>query len=337
MHIMKFLIAGLGSIGQRHYKNLIELGHKDITVYRTGKGDRKFVANFEKIYNPIVFDDLKTALLEKPDVLIISNPTIFHAEFIKLGIQNNLKGIFVEKPAAVSANSIKNLVALADKNNAIVYIAYNFRFHPLLQRMRKFLTENAIGKVLSASVDMGEYLPDWHPWEDYRYTYAARADLGGGVVLTQSHDIDYLYWFFGMPDKIAAFGGTRTGLEVSAEDLVKAVFDYSDGSIASLNMDFYRRPPRRTFEIIGTAGTLLWDYHNGTLTFTPHEQNKKAKTFAVLENFNRNQMFLSEMKHFVNCVKGKDDPKVTFKDGLNVLRICEAILKSMNTGKIVKL
>ena len=124
---------------------------------------------------------------------------------------------------------------------------------------------------------------------------------------------------------------------VSAEDLVKAVFDYSDGSIASLNMDFYRKPPRRTFEIIGTAGTLLWDYHNGTLTFTPHEQNKKAKTFAVLENFNRNQMFLSEMKHFVNCVKGKDDPKVTFKDGLNVLRICEAILKSMNTGKIVKL
>ena len=334
---MKLLIAGLGSIGQRHYKNLIQLGYKDIIVYRTGKGDRKFVGDFEKTHRPVVFNDLKKAFAQNPDILIISNPTMFHAKFIKHGIENNVKGIFVEKPIAVSSKSLENLSKKAEAKNIIVYAAYNLRFHPLLEKMRKIMQDNGIGKILSASVDMGEYLPDWHPWEDYRKTYAARSDLGGGVVLTQSHDIDYLYWFFGMPQKIASFGGTRTGLEVNADDLVKAVLEYTDGSVASLHMDFYKRPPRRIFEVMGTKGTLLWDYHEGTLKLIQHDKNKKIKTMLVPRKFERNEMFIKEMKHFINCVKRKEEPKITFQDGINVLKICEGILKSVKFGKTVKI
>lgn len=330
---MKFLIIGLGSIGQRHYRNLLFLGHSDIIVYRTGRGEHNFISEFEKQHNPRVFTDLNSAFDERPDVIFITNPTAFHSEFIRHGIKHRIRGIFVEKPIASSVAQIKRLIERARGQNTLGYVGYNFRFHPLLQKMKGFFDAGSIGRVISASVDMGEYLPDWHPWEDYRNTYPAKKELGGGVVLTQSHDIDYLYWFFGMPEKITAFGGTRTGLEVDVEDVVKAIFDYEDGKIVSLHMDFYKRPPRKIFEIMGTEGTLSWDYYRKELKLIPHKSNKRPTVIKEPKRFNRNDMFVAEIQHFINCVHGKGTPMVNFSDGLSVLEICESILRSMNKQK----
>ncbi|MBI1888700.1 MAG: Gfo/Idh/MocA family oxidoreductase [Candidatus Spechtbacteria bacterium] len=334
---MKFLIAGLGSIGQRHYKNLQTLGFPDLIVYRTGKGSQNFVSEFEKEHSPKIFLDLTSAFNEKPDAILIANPTVFHADFIREGLEHGVKGIFVEKPISHTAESLRALVETARKNNVVGYTGYNFRFHPLLQRMKELVDQGVIGKVISASVDMGEYLPDWHPWEDYRTTYPAKKELGGGVVLTQSHDIDYLYWFFGMPKKIAAFGGTQTGLEVDVEDSVKSIFEYEDGKTVSLHMDFYQRPPRRIFEIMGRDGTLRWDYYAKTLTLTPHKKEIPPTITGDPERFDRNSMFLAELAHFVDCVEGKARPEVSFEDGFNVLKICEAMLSSIAHNAIVHL
>lgn len=334
---MKFLIAGLGSIGQRHYKNLLSLGYSDIIVYRTGKGEHSFVTDFEKTHSPKVFTDLQKAFDEKPDALLIANPTIFHADFIRYGLEQGIKGIFVEKPIAHAAKILKTSIEKTKAKRVLGYIGYNFRFHPTLQQMKEYLTQGRIGRVISVSVDMGEYLPDWHPWEDYRNTYPAKKELGGGVVLTQSHDIDYLYWFFGMPKKIAAFGGTRTGLKVNVEDSIQSIWEYKDGKTVSLTMDFYKRPARRTFEITGTKGRLLWDYHAKSLTLTPHVKEEKAVSFNDPEAFERNQMFLDELRHFIDCLAKKSKPKVTFQDGFNVLLICEAILRSIEKNKIITL
>ncbi|MDO8500043.1 MAG: Gfo/Idh/MocA family oxidoreductase [bacterium] len=332
---MKLLIIGLGSIGQRHYRNLRFLGFSDIAVYRTSKGASDFIKKFEEEYRPAVFHDLTEAFRTGPEAVFIANPTVLHTEFISAALRHGARGIFVEKPIGHKVSSTEVVVAEAEKKNIIGYVGYNFRFHPLLQKMKTLVDEGFVGKVISASVDSGEYLPDWHPWEDYRATYPARRALGGGVVLTQSHDLDYLYWFFGMPKRVAAFGGTKTGLEIDADDLVKGLLEYSNGVVVSLHMDFYQRPPRRIFEIMGTKGTLCWNYHGKKMEFTPYGSKEQPQVWTDPEGFERNIMFLDELRHFFACIEGREQPRVTFRDGLQVLRIVEALLRSVEKGEVV--
>lgn len=334
---MKFLIVGLGSIGQRHFKNLRSLGVSDLIVYRTGKGDAAFTKKFEEEYHPIVFHDLDAALRAEPDAVFITNPSVFHPEYIANAAEYGVKGIFVEKPIGNNVAIVKEAIVKAEQKNIIGYVGYNFRFHPLLQKMKELVDGGLVGKVISASVDSGEYLPDWHSWEDYRGTYPARRDLGGGVVMTQSHDLDYLYWFFGMPKRVSAFGGTRTGLAVDTDDLIKGVLEYPNGVIASLHMDFYQRPPRKIFEIMGTKGMLRWNYHEKKLEFTPHTKEEQPQLWNDQDGFERNVMFLDQTRHFISCLEGREQPKVAFRDGLAVLKMGEALLRSAAEGKVVDL
>ncbi len=333
---MKFLIVGLGSIGQRHYRNLRFLGFSDIAVYRTGKGAPDFIQKFEEEYRPAVFHDLTEAFRTGPDAVLIANPTALHTEFISAALRHGARGVFVEKPIGHKVSAAEIVVAEAEKKNIVGYVGYNFRFHPLLQKMKASVDEGLVGKVISASVDSGEYLPDWHTWEDYRRTYPARREMGGGVVLTQSHDIDYLYWFFGAPKRVAAFGGTRTGLEVDTDDLIDGILDYGNGGpVVSLHMDFYQRPARRVFEIMGSEGMLRWSYYEKKLELIPHATGREAMLWSVPNGFERNDMFVNELKHFIACLDGSEKPAVTFRDGLNILKIAEAILISSNSGEVI--
>lgn len=332
---MKFLIIGLGSIGQRHYRNLRSLGFSDIAVYRTGKGVSEFVKKFEGEQQPVVFHDLEKAFLTGPDAVFVVNPTALHAEFIARAARHGVKGIFVEKPIGHEISATEAAVAEAEKRNILGYVGYNFRFHPLLQKMKALVEDGVLGRVISASVDSGEYLPDWHPWEDYSRSYPARQDLGGGVVLTQSHDIDYLYWFFGMPMRVAAFGGTKTGLAVDTDDLVKGILEYTNGVVVSLHMDFYKRPPRRVFEIMGVKGVLCWSYHDKKLEFIPHAKEEQPLTWIDPDGFERNTMFIDQIRHFVACIDGREQLGVTFRDGLAVLRVSKALLRSVEEGEVV--
>lgn len=334
---MKFLIVGLGSIGQRHYKNLLAEGHEDIIVYRTGKGSQAFVGEFEREHQPVIYDNIERAFNEKPDAVFITNPTALHDEVFRKALSAGVRGIFMEKPIAHDASRVRELVHEADEQGVIGCVGYNLRFHPLLQKMKEMVEGGTIGRVIGAAVDSGEYLPDWHPWEDYRTSYAAKSELGGGVVLTQSHDIDYIYWFFGMPKKVFAFGGAKTGLKVSAEDIVKGVMEHPGGVTVSLEMDFYRRPPRRIFEITGTAGSLLWDYYGGRLELRPQSKEDSQMVFSVPEKFERNDMFREELRQFLLCLAGQAEPRVTLRDGLNVLAISSALLDSIKSGQAVSL
>lgn len=334
---MKFLIIGLGSIGQRHYRNLHALGFSDIIVYRTGRGDSEFTAAFEREFNPVVFGNPHDALGERPDAVFITNPTFLHAEFMTKVARHPVKGVFVEKPIGHDITAVETAMAEVEGKNILGYVGYNFRFHPLLQKMKVFVDEGRIGRVISASVDSGEYLPDWHKWEDYRKTYPARREYGGGVVLTQSHDLDYLYWFLGIPNKVAAFGGTKTGLSLNVDDLVKGIFEYPNGVIASVHMDFYQRPPKRIFELLGEKGILRWSYYDKKLEFIPHVKDAQPVLWADPEGFERNNMFLEQTRHFVACLQGQDWPRVTMRDGLMVLKIGNALLNSLKKGEVMPL
>lgn len=169
---MKYLIAGLGSIGRRHMRNLVALGERDIVLYRTGKSTmpEDDLAGFPQE------TDLQEALNKhKPDAVIVSNPTALHLDIAIPAAQAGCH-ILLEKPISHSMDRLDILQSAVKKSGSQVLVAFQFRFHPGLLRAKQLISDGEIGRVISAHVHFGEYLPAWHPWEDYRKGYAARAD-----------------------------------------------------------------------------------------------------------------------------------------------------------------
>jgi predicted dehydrogenase len=191
---MKFLIAGLGSIGCRHLRNLISLGERDIILYRSKLSN--LVNNEFKEF--LVETNINLALEHKPDAVIISNPTSLHLDVAIPAAEAGCH-ILLEKPISNSLERINDLKLALQRGGSKILVGFQYRFHPTLKIAARILSNGDIGNPVSARAHWGEYLPDWHTLEDFHNSYSARVDLGGGVVLTLCHPIDYLSWLLGRP------------------------------------------------------------------------------------------------------------------------------------------
>jgi predicted dehydrogenase len=329
---MKFLIAGLGSIGRRHFRNLIALGEKDIVLLRT----RKATLPDDELAGYPVETNLQEALkTHQPDAVIVSNPTAVHLDVAIPAAQTGC-AILLEKPISHSTARLDQLEKAVRKSGAKVLVAFQFRFHPSLIRARQLIEAGEIGRIISAHVHFGEYLPAWHPWEDYRNGYAARADMGGGVVLTQCHSLDYLPWLVGNPVSVWGFTGKLSDLEVDVEDTAKIGLRFADGALGSLHLDYNRQPPVHTFDIAGTQGTIKWDLADGA-TRIYRAEKKDWEVYSLPAEWERNVMFLEQMKHFLAVVRGEAEPSCTLEDGMRVQRLVEAVHESQRSGHVVGL
>jgi len=328
---MKLLIAGLGSIGRRHLSNLLKLGQDDIILYRTHHGS---IPDDELDRFPIE-TDLNKALEHQPDGVIISNPTSIH---LNVAIPAAEAGchIFLEKPISHNLDRIHHLKNLISQKGGKVFVGYQFRFHPSLNIIRQTLIDGTIGKPLYIHAHWGEYLPSWHPWEDYRKGYSARADLGGGVTLTLSHPIDYLRWIIGDIQGIWAITGKVSDLELEVEDIAEIGIRFKNGILGSIHLDYLQNPPSHRLEIIGEHGTIRWDYSDNSI-FLYRKGFDSWQEIPTAINFDRNQLFIDEMEHFLNVIQGKAKPICTFEDGVKALEISLAALHSSKTGSIITL
>jgi len=330
---MKFLIAGLGSIGRRHMRNLIALGEKDIVLLRTRKTTlpEDELAPFPQETN------LQEALgKHKPDAVVVANPTSLH---MKVAIPAAEAGctILLEKPISNAVDGVDALQAAVQKSGAKVLVAFQFRYHPGLVRAKQLITAGEIGRIVSAHVHFGEYLPAWHPWEDYRQGYAARADLGGGVVLTQCHSLDYLPWLVGKEvETVWGITGKISDLEVDVEDTAKIGLRFEGGALGSLHLDYNRQPPVHTFDIVGTKGSIKWDLVDG-ITHIYRVEKGEWQAYPIPADWERNVMFMEQMKHFIAVVSGSEEPSCTLDDGIRVQRLVQAVHESNAKGQVISL
>jgi predicted dehydrogenase len=321
---MKFLIAGLGSIGRRHFRNLLALGERDILLYRTHQA----TLPDDELAGFPVETDLHSALSHHPDAVIISNPTAFHLDIAIPAAQSGCH-ILLEKPVSHSMARLDVLEHAVQQNGVKVLAGYQFRFHPGLQQVKRILDSGVIGNLLSARAHWGEYLPNWHPWEDYKLGYAARPELGGGVLLTLSHPLDYLPWFMGDVTSMWSLISHK-GLNMPVEDLAEIGLTFRNGSIGSLHLDYNQRPPSHTLEIIGTRGTICWDNADGITRLSevgPDEKAGSWQEFSPPTGFERNWMFLDELRHFFDIIRGDARPVCTLQDGIQALRLSLAAQK----------
>jgi predicted dehydrogenase len=329
---VKFLIAGLGSIGRRHFRNLIALGEKDIILLRTRKAT---LPDDELAGYPVETSPQEALKKHKPDAVIVSNPTAFHLD-VAIPAAETGCAILLEKPISHSMERLDNLESVVTKSGSKVLVAFQFRFHPGMVRAKQLIEAGEIGRITSAHVHFGEYLPAWHPWEDYRSGYAARADMGGGVVLTQCHSLDYLPWLVGRAVLVWGFTGKLSDLEVDVEDTAKVGLRFADGALGSLHLDYNRQPPVHTFDVAGTKGTINWDLTNGA-TRIYRAEKKDWEEYPLPAEWERNVMFMEQMKHFLAVVRGEVEPSCPLEDGIRVQRLVEAVHESQRSGCVVHL
>ena len=311
---MKILVVGYGSVGKRHIRNISNIPDTQIIVCTKRPKDK-----FLKDHQCQIFNSLDLCIKQKPDAAIISNASSIHLK-TAIKLAKNKIHLFIEKPLSHSLHNTKKLLTLIKKFRLITLMGCQLRFHPCLKTAKKLLHKNTVGKILYVHAENGSFLPDWHTYEDYRNSYAARKELGGGVILTCIHEIDYLYWLFGKPTNIVSETAKISDLKIKEEDIAKISMRFKKNTIAYLHLDYFQKPPARTCKIIGTKGTIDIDLVKNTVklyTFT----NKKWNTLLNLPNYNYNSTFAEEISYFVDCVKNNKQTENSVFDGIQVLKI----------------
>lgn len=328
---MKFLLAGFGSIGRRHFRNLKALGERDILFFRGGNGQ----LDDEELSGYVVETDLRAALAHKPEAVIVSNPTALHLDVAIPAAQASCH-ILLEKPISHTLGRVDQLTAAVRKNHCRVLVGFQYRFHPGLLKAAEILSSGKLGRPLSARAHWGEYLPNWHPDEDYRKGYSARSDLGGGVVLTLSHPFDYLRWLLGDVKRVWGSVTNSGRLEINVEDEAELGLEFLSGALASVHLDYLQQPSAHWLEVICSEGLLHWDAHSGLL-HVQHSADSGEQEFPSPVGFERNELFLAEMRHFIDVVKGSAEPSCTLEDGMQALKIALAAHQSAEEGRRIEL
>lgn len=344
---MRILMVGLGGIGQRHARNLRTLLGNDceLLAYRVRRLSHVVTPQLEMDSSSCVdqefgirsFTDLGAALDARPDVAFICNPTACHVpvamECVKSGCD-----LFIEKPVSDRLQGVDDLIEAAEARGRIAMVGYQLRFHPCIQRLQTIVANGEVGSVLAVRAQIGEYLPLWHKYEDYRQMYASRADLGGGVILSQIHEFDYLYAVFGFPKRIFAVGGHWSHLEIDVEDVASILMECGqDGRPLPihLHLDYLQAPPSRQCEVIGDRGRVLVDINARSVAV--YGRNGGLNEMLSFNDFERNQLFIDEIRHFLDCVVSRKKPLVDLSEGRQSLRIALAAKQSIASDAPVDL
>lgn len=293
---LRVIVVGLGSIGNRHLKNLIALGVKNIGIVRRSNPNPQFSVD------PTIpiFRTAEEAISFHPDVAIICNPTHLHATTASMFLTAG-SAVLVEKPLSAQVSvAEESLAKQCDASPIPCRMAYCMRFHPAYQLAKEFLDKKSLGKCLYAKAWFESYLPAWHPWENYKTSYAARLDLGGGVSHTLDHELDFLSWVLGKPSELAGFTSNTGVLDIEAEEVAAYNLRHNSSTLSQILVSYCRRPGSRGYEFV---------FEQGTLSFRMEESEVKVHKFGEqtsevvlkLNGYDINQMYMDMLKEFLNC------------------------------------
>ena len=321
------LLVGYGSIGRRHLANLHALGVEDWAIVHTGAGTVAFEPPGPARVYPTLDDALRE---EKLTFAVVANPTALHRSTAQTCLRHGCH-VLLEKPVSHTIEGLDDLTTALGASDARLLTGFQFRFDAGLRRVDELLGSGDLGTPLHARATWGEYLPDWHPWEDWRTGYAARPELGGGVHHTICHPVDYLRMLFGEP--VGVRGSLSAmhplGLEVAEAADVSLRFD--DGLSVELHLDYWRRPRQHRLDVTCTDGALAWNYVAGRVAACRATDGEwHTEDLGGLDA--RDELFVAEARHFLDVVSGDDTPTCTLADGVAAVRIADAVERSSARG-----
>lgn len=332
--ISRVLIVGLGSIGKRHLRLARQiLPAADIRILRHHSGSEA-----PESANGVFFR-MEEAIDFLPQIAVIANPAPFHVATAK-ALASAGAHLLVEKPLSDSLTGVAQLLETCRQQRVGLLTGYNLRFVTSLQRFRNLLSERIIGRVLSVRCEVGQFLPDWRADSDYRQSVSAQRKLGGGALLELSHELDYLRWIFGEVQWVHATLSRQSNLELDVEDSAHLSLGFLPTSdspplIATVNLDFIRHDITRLCTAIGESGSLRWNGVTGCVEL--YQAGNKQWNELFRQPQQRDDSYLAQWNHLIDCVQQHRAPLISGEDGLRVLEIVEAARSSASTGKAVSI
>ena len=290
---MNILIIGGGSIGKRHLKNLRQLGYNQLWVLR-----RSPDPSFEETHGVKVLTSFEAAGQESLDAVFICTPTALHHQGLQFAIDHQLH-IFMEKPLIHNASGLEKAINAMNSFNGIFFIGFMLRYHPLVKEIKKIIDSRKLGDVYSARFEFGSFLPYWHPWEDYKISYASQKALGGGVINTITHELDLIQYFFGPPLSIYCQKDNFGQLDIDVEEQCEAIFQY-DNKTVTLHLDYLQKDYDRNIKILCREGKICWNWHENKVSLTPHKLPEEV--IEIPTSFEVNDLYIDEIKHFFEII-----------------------------------
>jgi predicted dehydrogenase len=325
----RFLVIGCGSIGKRHLSNLKQLGVTDLAAFDV-REDR--CREVEEQFGVPVFAELASALSQAVRVALVCTPPYLHLQHALMAARANCH-LFIEKPIADVMEGLDQLLEEVKGRRLVTFVACNFRFHPGLRHVKVLLDKGAIGKVISARAQFGQYLPDWHPWEDYRQGYSARRSMGGGVVLDRIHEIDYLSWLLGEVTEVYAMVDHMSHLDIDTEDVAEILLRFNSGVIGSVHLDYLRRTYDCSLEVIGEEGIIQWHYQDNSVRW--YQINESVWHGLEWPHYDGNEMYLAEMQYFMKVLQGQDASELDVNKGKRILAIALAAKQAVKDRRAI--
>jgi predicted dehydrogenase len=327
---VKILIVGLGSIGLRHLAISRSLFPSNQIKSIGARVFDKWVREENKIKSE--FD--KEISDFAPDIVAICSPSPSHISIAQFFVERGAN-LFIEKPISSDIFNLVKFIEKCSSSNRLLMVGYNLRYLNSLQEFRRHINEGLIGNPLSVRCEVGQYLPNWRQVEDYCESVTARSDLGGGVLLELSHEIDYLRWIFGEVDWVRATLLRQSELEIDVEDTVHMNIGFetiTNGRqlIANLNMDFIRHDTTRRCTVIGDMGSIRWDGISGEVSL--FQAGRKTWETLFAHDNGVEETYILEWQELISAIEGKRSPAVTGEDGLRVVEIIEAARLSSKSG-----
>jgi len=326
------LIVGSGSVGKRHAANLHKLGcsiscvdpREDRIIEaaeQTGIQLRGGFKSLEDAFEKFSFDGA-----------VIASPPVYHVDQSIQCLKSNIP-VLLEKPVSANLEEAEFLEKEVIKSNVPLLLGYTWRWWPSLLRIKEMLENAAVGQLRHVTYVMSAHLADWHPWERYQDFFMSNQEQGGGALLDESHWIDQMVWMLGsIPLEVIGKVEKISDLQISSDDNVDILATYKNNVRVSLHLDLFGRPHEKSIKFVGEEGTLIWKVDE-ILIGKSMEDEWERETFAC----DRNDMFISVAREFLDIVNGDVSPSCTIHDGVQVLRIIEAVRQSSSTGVTVKL
>ena len=318
-----FLVVGTGSIGTRHARNLLAMGHEvigwDAEAARLDEA-RRAAPGLRAATG------LEPELALRPDGVLVCTPPATHVSVARQAVEAGCH-LFVEKPVAHCSDEVPALLDSAKRAGRLVLVGFNLRFLASLRRVKALLDAGRIGRVHAAHAFFGFHLPAWRPGRSYTDSYAVSAAEGGGVLLDVIHELDYLGWLLGEATELVCDAAHVSALAGDTEDVAEVTLRFASQAIGHLHVDYLRRAYRRDLEIIGADGVITWDYASRSVQVLGPEPDRVELQDGAADGPNE-AMYVAEMRHFVACLEGREEPLVDGWEALRSLRMVEAAKRS---------
>lgn len=318
------VVVGCGSIGRRHIGNLQTLGRR-VVAFDPDPSRSEWA---RKNLGCETVDALERALDARPSAVWVCTPPHVHADGAAAALERRIP-CFIEKPLAHDLRAATRITAAAARRKTPVAVGYQLRFHPAMRWLKQAVTSGRYGRLMFLRAHVGQYLPDWRPWQDYRRSYTARRAMGGGILLDASHELDLARWLAGEAKTVYCRARKLSRLEIDVEDTAAVQLDFASGALGEVHLDMVSRAPRRGVELALEEATLLWDQPSRELrVYTARAKRWTARKYE----FDFNELYVSEAAAFL---RGSAD-SVSARDGAATLAVVAAAARSAQSNRLEK-